>query len=95
VLSYRGSKSEAEATVADVQARGRQAIAVAADVSKAADCAALVAAADTAFGRVDVLVNMASVYGSNRSTSSPRPTSTATWRSTSSRRSCARSRRFR
>jgi NAD(P)-dependent dehydrogenase (short-subunit alcohol dehydrogenase family) len=64
VLSYRGSKSEAEATVADVQARRRRAIAVAADVSKAADCAALVAAADTAFGRVDVLVNMASVYGS-------------------------------
>ena len=64
VLSYRGSKSEAEATVADVQARRRRAIAVAADVSKAADCAALVAAADTAFGRVDALVNMASVYGS-------------------------------
>jgi len=64
VLSYRGSKAEAEATVADVQARRRQAIAVAADVSKGADCAALVAAADKAFGRVDVLVNMASVYGS-------------------------------
>ena len=64
VLSYRGSKSAAEATVADVQARRRRAIAVAADVSKAADCAALVAAADTAFGRVDALVNMASVYGS-------------------------------
>ena len=64
VLSYRGSKTEAEATVADVQARRRQAIAVTADVSKAADCAALVAAADNAFGRVDALVNMASVYGS-------------------------------
>ena len=34
VLSYRGSKAEAEQTVADVQARGRRAIAVAADVSK-------------------------------------------------------------
>ena len=64
VLSYRGSKTEAEATAADVQARGRRAITVAADVSKAADCAALVAAADAAFGRLDVLVNMASVYGS-------------------------------
>jgi NAD(P)-dependent dehydrogenase (short-subunit alcohol dehydrogenase family) len=50
--------------VADVQARARRAIAVAADVSKAADCSALVSAAVTAFGRVDVLVNMASVYGS-------------------------------
>jgi NAD(P)-dependent dehydrogenase (short-subunit alcohol dehydrogenase family) len=33
-------------------------------VSKGADCAALVGAADAAFGRVDALVNMASVYGS-------------------------------
>jgi NAD(P)-dependent dehydrogenase (short-subunit alcohol dehydrogenase family) len=64
VLSYRGSKAEADATVADVEARGRRAIAVAADVSKGADCAALVGAADAAFGRVDALVNMASVYGS-------------------------------
>jgi NAD(P)-dependent dehydrogenase (short-subunit alcohol dehydrogenase family) len=64
VLSYRGSKTEAHATVADVKGRGRQAIAVGADVSKAEDCAALVAAADDAFGRVDALVNMASVYGS-------------------------------
>jgi len=64
VMSYRGSKAEADATVTDVQARGCRAIAVAADVSKAADCSALVSAAVTAFGRVDVLVNMASVYGS-------------------------------
>jgi NAD(P)-dependent dehydrogenase (short-subunit alcohol dehydrogenase family) len=63
-LSYRGSKAEADATVADVTARGRKAIAVAADVSKGTDCAALVAAAVKEFGRVDALVNMASVYGS-------------------------------
>jgi NAD(P)-dependent dehydrogenase (short-subunit alcohol dehydrogenase family) len=64
VLSYRGSKAEADQTVCDVQARGRRAIAVAADVSIAADCAALIASAHDAFGRVDALVNMASVYGS-------------------------------
>jgi NAD(P)-dependent dehydrogenase (short-subunit alcohol dehydrogenase family) len=64
VLSYRGSKAEAEDTVRDVEARGRRAIAVAADVSKGADCAALVDAAVKTFGRVDALVNMASVYGS-------------------------------
>jgi NAD(P)-dependent dehydrogenase (short-subunit alcohol dehydrogenase family) len=64
VLSYRGSKTEAEDTVRDVEARGRRGLAVTADVSKGADCAALVAAADSAFGRVDVLINMASVYGS-------------------------------
>jgi 3-oxoacyl-[acyl-carrier protein] reductase len=64
VLSYRGSRQEAEDTVRDVQARGRRAIAVAADVSKAADCTALMNAGREALGRIDVLVNMASVYGS-------------------------------
>src|ERR1051325_6318784 len=64
VLSYRGSKAEADDTVADVQAGGRQAIAVTADVSRAADCAARIDPAVARFGRVDALVNMASVYGS-------------------------------
>jgi 3-oxoacyl-[acyl-carrier protein] reductase len=64
VLSYRGSKAEADDTVADAVARGRRGIAVAADVSNRTDCAALVRAAVDAFGRVDALVNMASVYGS-------------------------------
>jgi 3-oxoacyl-[acyl-carrier protein] reductase len=64
VVSYRGSKAEADATVADVESRGRRALAVAADVSRGADCAALVGAADKALGRLDALVNMASVYGS-------------------------------
>ena len=64
VLSYRGSKAEADATAVDVADRGRRAIAVAADVSKALDCGNLLAATLDAFGRVDGLVNMASVYGS-------------------------------
>jgi NAD(P)-dependent dehydrogenase (short-subunit alcohol dehydrogenase family) len=64
VLSYRGSKSEADATVDDVHALGRRAISVVADVSKAADCEALISAALDSLGRVDALVNMASVYGS-------------------------------
>jgi len=64
VLSYRGSKAEADETVCDVTRRGRRAIAVAADVSRATDCTALVAAAHAAFGRADALVNMASVYSS-------------------------------
>jgi NAD(P)-dependent dehydrogenase (short-subunit alcohol dehydrogenase family) len=63
VLSYRGSKTEAEETVRDVQSRGRRAIATVADVSKSADCAALASTARDAFGRIDGLVNMASVYG--------------------------------
>ena len=64
VLSYRGSKQEAEDTVADVITRGRDALAVSADVSKADDCAALMSAASERFGRIDAVVNMASIYGS-------------------------------
>jgi NAD(P)-dependent dehydrogenase (short-subunit alcohol dehydrogenase family) len=64
VLSYRGSKQEAEDTVADVIAKGRRAIAVPADVSRSADCAGLMSAARDTFGRIDALLNMASVYGS-------------------------------
>ena len=62
-VSYRGSKEEAEATVADVQALGRRAMAVAADVGRAADCQALVESVAGELGRLDVLVNMASIYG--------------------------------
>ena len=64
VLTYRGSKEDADLTVADVAARGRRAVAIAADVSRAADCAAVIAGAVDAFGRADALINMASVYRS-------------------------------
>jgi NAD(P)-dependent dehydrogenase (short-subunit alcohol dehydrogenase family) len=63
VLSYRGSRAEAEETVKDVEALGRRAIAVSADVSRADDCEGLMQAATQSFGRLDVLVNMASIYG--------------------------------
>lgn len=63
-VAYRGSKAEADATVAAVHARGRRAIAVAADVSIEADVRHLVAETVSSLGRLDVLVNMASVYKS-------------------------------
>jgi NAD(P)-dependent dehydrogenase (short-subunit alcohol dehydrogenase family) len=63
-LAYRGSKHEAEQTACDVRALGRRALTYMADVSKAADCDALIAATVSELGRVDVVVNMASVYGS-------------------------------
>jgi NAD(P)-dependent dehydrogenase (short-subunit alcohol dehydrogenase family) len=62
VLAYRGSKEEACQTTADAKALGRRAAIVAADVSRPEDCANLIAQAATAFGRVDGLINMASVY---------------------------------
>ncbi len=64
VLSYRGSKASAEETAEEVRRRGRTATVVQADVTRASDCAALMQAADSALGRLDVLVNMASVYAS-------------------------------
>jgi len=64
VLSYRGSKQEADDTVADVVAAGRRATTVVADVSKPEDCRAIIAHAMATFGRIDVLVNMASIYRS-------------------------------
>ena len=64
VLSYRGSKQEADDTVADVVAAGRRATTVVADVGKPEDCRAIIAHAVTTFGRIDVLVNMASIYRS-------------------------------
>jgi len=64
VLSYRGSKEEADLTVGDVESPGRKATTVSGDVSKPADCDAIVAHALQTFGRVDVLVNMASIYRS-------------------------------
>jgi NAD(P)-dependent dehydrogenase (short-subunit alcohol dehydrogenase family) len=64
VLAYRGSREEAERTASEVRALGRRALTQPADVSKGSDCDGLIGAAVMRLGRVDVLVNMASVYGS-------------------------------
>lgn len=49
--------ARAEATAARIVAEGGKAMACAGDVSRAEDCAALVAAAVEHFGRLDILVN--------------------------------------
>src|SRR5262245_3598956 len=64
VLSYRGSKEEAEETAADVTRQGRRASTVSGDVSKPEDCRAAGETAVTRCRRLDVLVNMASIYRS-------------------------------
>ena len=61
-LSYNKSRAEAEAAAADITAAGRRAHIAAANLSNPAECRALVDEAAAAFGRLDVLVNMASVY---------------------------------
>jgi NAD(P)-dependent dehydrogenase (short-subunit alcohol dehydrogenase family) len=59
---YRRSAEEAAAVVSMVEAAGRRALAVQADVSDPVACGAAVALVDETFGRLDVLVNMASLY---------------------------------
>jgi NAD(P)-dependent dehydrogenase (short-subunit alcohol dehydrogenase family) len=63
-LSYNRSRAEAEAAAAAIGAAGRRAFLFQADLSRGADCQSLVDAAADAFGRLDALVNMASVYRS-------------------------------
>jgi NAD(P)-dependent dehydrogenase (short-subunit alcohol dehydrogenase family) len=62
VLAYNRSRVEAEASVEEITALGRRAVAVRADLSVADACRKLVDDAAAALGRLDVLVNMASVY---------------------------------
>jgi NAD(P)-dependent dehydrogenase (short-subunit alcohol dehydrogenase family) len=62
VVSYRQSRDEAEAVVEVVESRGRRALAIQADVSDPAATDALIADIEAAFGRLDVVVNMASLY---------------------------------
>jgi NAD(P)-dependent dehydrogenase (short-subunit alcohol dehydrogenase family) len=62
VVSYRGSHGEADAIVASVVKTGRRAKAVRADVADPAAVAAMFATIEAEFGRLDVVVNMASMY---------------------------------
>jgi NAD(P)-dependent dehydrogenase (short-subunit alcohol dehydrogenase family) len=61
-FSYARSKAEADEASAIVRAAGRRTAVVQADLSQPAACAALVESAAGAFGRLDILINMASVY---------------------------------
>jgi len=61
-LSYNRSRDEAEAVVTAARLIGRKAVALQADLSQADQCASLVARTVEALGRLDVLINMASVY---------------------------------
>ncbi|MEP6873480.1 MAG: SDR family NAD(P)-dependent oxidoreductase, partial [Burkholderiales bacterium] len=61
-VHYRGSKDDAFATVAELQALGRQAHAFQADLSDEAACRALVPAVAAHFKRLDAVVNSASTF---------------------------------
>jgi 3-oxoacyl-[acyl-carrier protein] reductase len=60
-VNFRSRAGEAAAVVAAIEAKGGRAVAAAADVSVAADVAAMIAAVTARLGPVDLLVNNAGV----------------------------------
>jgi NAD(P)-dependent dehydrogenase (short-subunit alcohol dehydrogenase family) len=61
-LCYNRSRDEAERTAAAITQFGRRTFVKQANLTKAADCEAFVNAAAAALGRLDILINMASIY---------------------------------
>lgn len=61
-LVYRESRDAADAAADEVRSLGRQAITLHADLADPDACTRVVAATHAAFGRLDILVNMASIY---------------------------------
>jgi 3-oxoacyl-[acyl-carrier protein] reductase len=60
-ISYRGNAVAAQETVSAVEATGRKALAVQADVTQPEAAAELIKAALDAFGKIDILVNNAGI----------------------------------
>ena len=61
-LSYNQSQNEAETAAAGIRATGRRAVCIQADLSQGPACQRLVDETVRQLGRLDVLVNMASLY---------------------------------
>jgi NAD(P)-dependent dehydrogenase (short-subunit alcohol dehydrogenase family) len=62
-LLYNQSRAEADATATAVCGLGREAVTIQADVTSEQDCAEAVATTVAQLGRLDILINMASIYG--------------------------------
>ncbi|MET0504819.1 MAG: SDR family NAD(P)-dependent oxidoreductase, partial [Luteibacter sp.] len=62
VVNYASSKAGADKVVAEIEAAGGDAVAVAADVTRKDQVDALVLAAIDRFGRLDIVVNNSGVY---------------------------------
>ena len=63
-LVYRSSQADAEETAEVVRAQGRRAQVIQADLGQEDDCARIVEEVVASLGRLDILVNMASLYKS-------------------------------
>jgi NAD(P)-dependent dehydrogenase (short-subunit alcohol dehydrogenase family) len=62
VVHYRGSEAEAAQTVSEIEALGRRAVALSADLREVKSIPRLFAEAAKHFGRLDILVNNAAVF---------------------------------
>jgi 3-oxoacyl-[acyl-carrier protein] reductase/pteridine reductase len=62
IVNYHTSKQEADAVAREVEALGRRAAAIEADVSRCADVQKLFAAIEKKFGRLDILINNAGAF---------------------------------
>jgi 3-oxoacyl-[acyl-carrier protein] reductase len=60
-FSYRGNEDAAQQTVAEIEAKGRRALAVQADVTQPEAAEELIKQALGAFGKIDILVNNAGI----------------------------------
>lgn len=62
VVNYRSSREEAESTVREIEAMGRRAVAMQADVSRRDEVQKMFAEIETKFARLDILVNNAGKF---------------------------------
>ncbi len=62
VLTYHHSKEIAEQTVQEIRGRGREAIALQADLTRVDQVKTMVDEAVAALGRIDILIHMAALY---------------------------------
>jgi len=62
VLTYHHSQEIAEQTVQEIRGKGREAIALQADLTRVDQVRAMVDQALATFGRIDVLIHMAAIY---------------------------------
>lgn len=65
VINYMGNQALAEEVAAQIKEKGRDALAIQADVSKSKDVDELVAQTISHFGRVDILINNAGITKDN------------------------------
>ncbi|MBI4476346.1 MAG: SDR family oxidoreductase [Acidobacteria bacterium] len=61
-ITFNRGREEAEATLEAIRRHGRRGLMLQADLSRSSEAARVVEEAATEFGRLDILINMASVY---------------------------------